>query len=45
MGKEVNAGIYDMFNNAFQHGMSYGWSTNWLKPLYEWGDINNVYNF
>ena len=34
-----------MFNHAVQHGMSYDWTTNWIKPLYKGGDVNNVNNY
>ena len=42
-GKETHVWISDMFNHALQHGMSYTWTTNWIKPL--GGDVNNVNNY
>ena len=34
MGKEAHAWINDTFNHSLQHGMSFDWTTNWIKPLY-----------
>mgnify|MGYP007130480429 CR=1 FL=1 len=31
--KEAYAWIRNIFNHALQHGMSYDWATNWIKPL------------
>ena len=31
-----------MFNHALQHGMPYGWTKIWIKPLHISGDVNNV---
>ena len=44
-GKEAHVQIRDMFNDALQHGMSYDWTTNWIKPLHRGGDVNNVNNY
>ena len=43
--KEAHTWISDMFNDALQHGMPYDWTTNWIKPLYKGGDVNNVNNY
>ena len=34
-----------MFNDLLQHGMSYDWTTNWIKHLHKGGDVNNVNNY
>ena len=44
-GNDAHAWINDMFNHALRHGMSYYWTTNWIKPLHKGGDINNVNNY
>ena len=45
MGKEAHSWINDMFNRALQHGMSYDWTTTWIKPLHKGGDVNNINNY
>ena len=44
-GQEAHVWISYMFNHALQHGMSYDWTTNWIKPLHKGGDVNNVNNY
>ena len=38
--KDVHLSINDMFNHALQHYIPNDWTTNWIKPLYKDGDIN-----
>ena len=44
-GNDAHAWINDMFNHALRHGMSYYWTTNWIKPLHKGGDVNNVNSY
>lgn len=43
--EETHGWICEMFNILLQHGMPHDWNTNWIKPLHEGGDINNVSNY
>ena len=34
-----------MFNMMLQHGLLYDWTTNWIKPLFKWGDTKEASNY
>ena len=44
MRNEAHACIIDMFNDALQHGSTYNWTTNWIKPFHNGEDVNYVKN-